>query len=118
MEEAIPIFRKVLLRCREKSIKLARHKLEFRKEVDFTGIHIGGPEGYRPTTAKINGILEIPHPSNLKVLRSFLGCCNQLRIYIPDYKQSVENMQKLLKKDVPFILDKTLQEEFKEIKRI
>ena len=43
MEEALSIFRKVLLRCREKNIKLARHKLEFGTEVVFSGTHIGGP---------------------------------------------------------------------------
>lgn len=60
MEEAINIFRKVLLICREKNTKLATHKQEFGKEVDFTGTQIGGPEGYHPTKAKINGILELP----------------------------------------------------------
>ena len=39
-------------------------------------------------------------------------------MYIPDSQHSVENMQKLLKKDVPFIWDKKLQEEFEEIKKI
>ena len=43
MEEALSILRKVLLRCREKNIKLARHKLEFGAEVDFVGTHIGRP---------------------------------------------------------------------------
>ena len=46
MEEALSIFKKVVLRCREKKIKLARHKLEFGTEVDFAGTRIGGPEGY------------------------------------------------------------------------
>ena len=42
IEKAISIFRKVLLRCREKNSKLARHKLEFGREVDFAGTHISG----------------------------------------------------------------------------
>ena len=65
MEEALSIFRKVLIQCREKNIKLARHKLEFGTEVDFAGTHIGGPEGYRPTTAKISIILDLPATTNL-----------------------------------------------------
>ena len=76
IEEAIARFRKVLIRCRERNIKLARHKLKFGTEVDFAGTHIGGPEGYRPTTAKINGILDLAAPTNLTELRSFLGCWN------------------------------------------
>ena len=52
MEEVLSTFRKVLTRCREKNIKLARYKLEFGKEIDFTGTYMGGPDGYRPTTTK------------------------------------------------------------------
>ena len=74
MEEVLSIFRKVLLRCREKNSKLARHTLDFGTEVDFARTHISRPEGYRPTTAKINGILELLPPTNLTELRSFLGC--------------------------------------------
>ena len=84
IKEAITRFRKVLIRCRERNIKLARHKLEFSTEVDFAGTHIGGPEGYRPTTAKKNGILDLTAPTNLTELRSSLGW-NQLRHYVPDY---------------------------------
>ena len=108
MEDAIATFRKILVHCREKHIKLARHKLEFGREVDFAGTYIGGPKGFCPTTAKIEGIINMPHPTNLTELRSFLGAWNQLRMYIPDYQHSVKNMQKLLRKDVPFIWDKTL----------
>ena len=76
MQEALDTLRKVLTRCREKNIKLARHKLEFGKEIDFAGTHLGGPDGYRPTTAKIEGIINMPAPTNLTELRSFLGCWN------------------------------------------
>ena len=60
IDKVLAPLKKVLVRCREKNIKLARFKLEFGTQVDFAGTHIGGPEGYRPTTAKINGILDLP----------------------------------------------------------
>ena len=87
---------------------MARHKLEFGREVDFAGTHIGGQEGFRPTTAKIEGIINMSHPTNITELRSFLGAWNQLRMYLPDYAHTVEDMHKLLKKDVPFIWDKKI----------
>ena len=118
MEEVLSTLRKVLIRCREKNIKLARHKLEFGKEIDFAGTHLGGPEGYRPTTAKINGIIDLPAPTNLTELRSFLGCWNQLRHYIPDYQHSVSQMQTLLRKDTPYVWDKNLEAELEGIKQI
>ena len=65
MEEVLSTLRKVLTRCREKNIKLARHKLEFGKEINFAGTHIGGPDGYRPTMAKINRIIDLPAPINI-----------------------------------------------------
>ena len=46
MEEVLSIFLKVLIRCREKNIKLARHKLKFGTEIDFVRTHVGGSEGY------------------------------------------------------------------------
>ena len=101
MLEALDILRKVLTRCRLKNIKLARHKLEFGTQINFAGTHLGGPDGYRPTTAKIESIINMPAPTNLTELRSFLGCWNQLRHYIPDYNHSVSQMQTLLKKDTP-----------------
>ena len=67
---------------------------------------------------KIKGIINMPHPTNLTELRSFLGAWNQLHIYIPDYQHTVEDMQKLLRKDVPFIWDRKLQEDFEGIKKI
>ena len=85
MEKVLSIFRKVLVRCREINIKLARHKLEFVTEVDFASTHIGGLDGDWPTTAKINTIINLLAPTNLTELRLFLGCWNQLRHYIPDY---------------------------------
>ena len=75
-------------------------------------------EGYRPTTAKINGIINLPAPTNLTELQSFLGCWNQLRHFIPDYTHSVSQMQSLLKTENPFIWDKNIQAEFEGVKQI
>ena len=68
--------------------------------------------------AKINGIIDLPAPTNITELRSFLGCWNQLHHYVLDYQHSVNLMQKLLRKDVPFIWDQNLQAEFNGIKQI
>ena len=76
IEECLATLRQILLRCREWGIKLARHKLEFGREVDFAGTHIGGKDGFRPTTAKIEGIINMSHPTNITELRSFLGAYN------------------------------------------
>ena len=65
MLRALDILRQVLTRARMKNIKLARHKIEFGTQIEFAGVHPGGPDGYRPTTAKIEGIINTPAPTNL-----------------------------------------------------
>ena len=86
--------------------------------MDFAGVHLGGSEGFKPTQVKIDAILNLQPPSTLTELRLFLGCWNQMRDYLPDFAHSTTNMTKLLKKDVPYIWDKTLQDEFEAIKEI
>ena len=58
------------------------------------------------------------HPTNITELRSFLGAYNQLRMYLPDYTHTVEDMHKLLKKNTPFVWDCKLQQDFEKIKDI
>merc|ERR1711873_342282 len=70
IEECLATLKQILLRCREWGIKLARHKLEFGREVDFAGTHIGGKDGFRPTTAKIEGIINMSDPTSID---TFLG---------------------------------------------
>ena len=117
-DEAAETFRQILQRCREKNIKLARYKLQAGSELDFAGVHLGGPEGFKPTQSKIDAILRLPPPSNVAELRSFLGAWNQMRDYLPDLSHSTANMTKLLRKDTPFIWDKILNDEFEAIKGI
>ena len=117
-DDAIDSFREVLVRCRAKKIYLARHKLDTREEVNFSGTHIGGPMGYRPTQGKIDPIIKLKPPQNITELCSFIGCVNQLRNYMPDFQHSMSNLQKLLRKGVPYIWDNTMQQDFNQIKDI
>ena len=68
--------------------------------------------------AKINGIIDLPAPTNITELRSFLGCRNRLCHYVPDNQHSVNLMQQLLYKDIPYVWDQNLQAEFNGIKQI
>ena len=84
--------------------------------MDFAGIRIGGPLGYRPTQSKLDGIINLEPPQNLRELRSFIGMINQMRHFMPDFSHSMSNLQKLLKKGVPYIWDSTMQQDFDQIK--
>ena len=65
---------------------------------------------------KIDAIINLEPPQNLTELRSFIGCVNQMRNFMPDFSHSMSNLQKLLKKGVPYIWDNTMQQDFDQIK--
>ncbi len=50
--------------------------------------------------AKIVAILEMPNPTNVHTLKSFIGLCNYYRIYVQDFNTIVHPLYALLKKDV------------------
>ena len=52
MEECLATLKKILIRCRDKGIKLAHHRLEFGREVDFAGTHIQGKKASDPPQPK------------------------------------------------------------------
>ena len=74
-QEAIKTFREVLQRCRDYGIMLARFKLQVGQEVTFAGADIKKGD-YSPTMDKIQAIQNLPAPTNVKELRSFLGPCS------------------------------------------
>ncbi len=45
-------------------------------------------------------ILEMPNPTNVHILRSFIGLCNYYRIYVQDFNTITHPLYALLKKDV------------------
>ena len=110
--------RQLLERCRQKKIFLARHKLEAGEQVDFAGVHIGGPLGYRPVQSKLDATIKLKHPENITELRSFVGMVNQLRQYMPDFHHSMSNLQKLMKKDAHYIWDDEKHADFDQIKEM
>jgi len=50
--------------------------------------------------AKIIAILEMPNPTDVHTLRSFIKLCNYYRIYVQDFNNIIHPFYALLKKDV------------------
>ena len=112
IDQAVERFRHVLQRPRDNGIKFAKHKLEIGETVTFAGLNIGGKDSYKPVQAKLDTILNMEAPKNLTELRSFLGCINQLKNFIPDLVQNIIKMRQLLKKDIPWLWNCEHQQEF------
>ncbi|OWY93617.1 LOW QUALITY PROTEIN: hypothetical protein PHMEG_00036918 [Phytophthora megakarya] len=75
----------LLYRLRYWSISVSLPKSEFGKHVIPYLSHEIGAEGIRATPKIVKGIQELPFPSTLKGVQSFLGSQNYYRKFIEDY---------------------------------
>jgi len=87
-------------RVHEVNMKIHPKKCEF---VVTSVIYLGHrilPNGIMAHWAKVIAILEMPNPTDVHTLRSFIGLCNYYRIYVQDFSSIAHPLYALLKKDV------------------
>jgi hypothetical protein len=87
-------------RLRKINMKIHPKKCEF---VIISVVYLGHkilPNGIMAHWAKVVGILGMPNPTNVHILRSFIRLCNYYRIYVQDFSTIVHPLYALLKKDV------------------
>ena len=86
-------------RCRERNLKLNKNKARLRQqEVPFIG-HILTQEGLKPDQCKVEAIVKMPDPTDVKSLRRFLGMVNYLAKFLPRLSDETELLRKLTEKD-------------------
>jgi hypothetical protein len=73
-------------------------------------------DGIMAHWAKVIAILEMPNPTNVHTLRSFIGLCNYYIIYVQDFNIIVHHLYALLKKDVLWTWSDEAQEVFNTLK--
>jgi hypothetical protein len=66
--------------------------------------------------AKVIAILEMPNPTDVHTLRSFIRLCNYYRIYVQDFSTITHPLYALLKKDVAWTWSEEAQEVFDTLK--
>jgi hypothetical protein len=66
--------------------------------------------------AKVVAILEMPYPTDVHTLKSFIGLCNYYKIYIQDFISIAHPFYALLKKDVAWTWNEEVQEAFDTLK--
>ena len=80
-------------------LTLKPSKVQFGpKEVKYLG-HILSSDGIRLGDDRIQAILDLPTPTNIKELRSVLGMVNYVRKFIPDLATTIAPMVDLTKKE-------------------
>jgi SOS-response transcriptional repressor LexA len=85
------------------------------KEVEFLGFLLK-ETGYQPTKKRIEAILNIAPPKNVKKVREFLGAINFIKNHIPNRAGILAPITHLTKKDVPFIWGEEASEAFDKVK--
>jgi hypothetical protein len=73
--------------------------------------------GIEVNRAKIKVTEQLPPPTNVKGIRSFLGHAGFYRHFIKDFSQNARPLTSLLDKDAPFIFNDECHEAFQILKK-
>ena len=103
---------KVLQRCEEKHLVLNWEKCHFMVQEGIVLGHKVSARGIEVDKAKIEVIEQLPPPTNVKGIRSFLGHAGFYRRFIKDFSQIPRPLTSLLAKEAPFIFNNECLEAF------
>ena len=78
--------------------------------------HFISKKGIEVDKEKIEMISKFPSPTNVKIMRQFLGHAGFYRRFIMAFWKIVKPLCKLLEKDAKFVWDKDYQRSFEELK--
>ncbi|KAK7574018.1 hypothetical protein V9T40_011209 [Parthenolecanium corni] len=88
--------RKVLLRLQDAGMKTQRDKLAFLcPSITYLG-HTIDKDGIRPTAEKVAALQQLPTPTNVSQLRSFLGSVTHFSRFIPNLQSKCHPLHRLL----------------------
>ena len=93
---------KVLSRCTETNLVLNFEKCHFMVEQGIVLGHIISNKGIEVNPAKISVISQLPYPSCVQEVRSFLGHAGLYRRFIRDFSKVALPLSNLLQKEVEF----------------
>uniref|UniRef100_A0A1Q3EU21 RNA-directed DNA polymerase n=1 Tax=Culex tarsalis TaxID=7177 RepID=A0A1Q3EU21_CULTA len=108
----------VLQRIEDYGFTIRLEKCSFGKnEIRYLG-HIIDSRGLRPDPAKIEAITNMPPPTDVSGVRSFLGAINYYGKFVPNMRMLRYPIDKLLKADAKFVWDSECQQAFEKFKQI
>lgn len=117
-EENLERTRDVLRRLEDYGFTLKIEKCKFlQPQLRFLGI-ILDEHGQHSDPDKIKAISNMPPPSNVSELRSFLGAINWYRKFVPNMSKLQAPLDDLLKKDAIFDWNDQCETSFKKFKEL
>ena len=102
--------------CRKYGIFLNPKKSVFALDEGKLLGHIISKYGIRIDPERIQAILQIPYPRNIKELQAFLGKINFLRRFIPNLAELIRLLSNMLKKDAKVKWSLETKQAFESIK--
>jgi hypothetical protein len=108
---------KVLQRYEEKHLVLNWEKCHFMVREGIVLGHKVFERGIEVDRAKIEIIEQLPPPTNVKGIRSFLGHVGFYKCFIKDFSQIARPLTSLLAKDAPFIFNDECHKAFQNLKK-
>ena len=115
-EECLENLDIVLYRCIEKNLVLNLEKCHFMVNQGLVLGHVISNRGIEVDKVKIELIFKLPSPTNVKVVRQFLGHLGFYRKFIKDFSKIAKPLYKLLEKDAKFSWDGDCQRSLEELK--
>ncbi|XP_063384581.1 uncharacterized protein K02A2.6-like isoform X1 [Cydia fagiglandana] len=110
------ILSEVIDRARKFNVKFNPNKVQYRSDfVKYVGLLVS-KSGIKPDPEHVKAIVDLNEPKNVKELQKFLGMCNYLSKFIPQYSKTTETLRDLLKKDVLWDWGTAQSQAFEEIK--
>eukprot|EP00253_Pinus_taeda_P006696 PITA_06696 len=115
-QEHLKHLRQIFMTCRKYGISLNPKKSLFALEEGKLLGHIISKDGIRIDPERIQAILQIPYPRNIKELQAFLGKINFLRRFIPNLAELIRLLSNMLKKDAKVKWSLETKQAFESIK--
>lgn len=115
--EKIKNLQDVFERLRKVNLKLNPVKCDFfKKEMLYLG-HVVSGDGVVPDPEKIKVVKNYPCPRSVDEVKRFTAFVNYYRKFIPNFAEKAYPLNRLCRKDVPFIWSKECQKSFETLKK-
>ena len=107
---------KVLTRCEETNLVLNWEKCHFMVQEGIVLGHKISQSGIEVDKAKVEVIANLPPPTTVRGIRSFLGHAGFYRRFIKDFSKIAKPLTNLLVRDVPFVFSSECKQAFETLK--
>jgi hypothetical protein len=99
-------------RLKKYNLTLNPNKCEYIKtKIDFLGLEISFNQ-IKPSIDRIKAVTDIPYPTTIKEIESFMGFASYFRQFIDNFSKHAKSLHSLQKKSVKFEFTEQHKEDF------